>query len=223
MTTWDGFFCEFHQAKTTSSAIDKHQYSWISLSPVPVKGTWFDRRSCFAFSRGTGDWADSLLDATSFIPLALLGLLACSPPVYLSIAGDSKCQIGVISCATKKSWTAYSHNKSTTQSLSHAQFINVAITQSVGRSSRAATILVLNNKPRLVVGVLEPLSTLVAVLKIFKNSNTFAIVFHSSSLQILSNNRKCARRRSTSCWLINRLYPSWTTNSSLWLGSPSSM
>ena len=73
-----------------------------SLSPMPVEWTCFDSSSCLAFFHGTGDWADSLLDAGSFIPLAIL--LTCSPPVYLSIAWDSKWK-AVVSCATKKSWT----------------------------------------------------------------------------------------------------------------------
>jgi len=67
--------------------------------------------------------------------------------------------------------------------------IDITMVQSVSRSWRAATISTKNSKTRLMVGYLEPLGNLVAVLKIFKNSTTFAIVFHSSSLHILSNNR----------------------------------
>jgi len=43
-------FCDFHQAKTSSRAIHKHLDSWISSSPVPVKWTCFDSRSCLPFS-----------------------------------------------------------------------------------------------------------------------------------------------------------------------------
>jgi len=69
-------FCDFHKVKTSSGAIDKHLYSWISLSPVFVKLTCFHSRSCLPFSMELhGDWANSLVDAASFI---LFKLLACS-------------------------------------------------------------------------------------------------------------------------------------------------
>jgi len=86
-------------------------------------------------------------------------------------------------------------------------FIDITMALSVGRSWRAANISALNNKTRLIglVGYLEPLSTYIAILKIFKNSTRFAIVFHSSSLHILSSYRRRARHRSTSCWLINSI------------------
>jgi len=75
----------------------------FSISLVPVEWTCFDNRSCLAFFHGTGDWTNHCwMLPRSFIPLALL--LACSPPVYLSIARDSKWKV---SCATKKSWTTY--------------------------------------------------------------------------------------------------------------------
>ena len=219
MTTWDRFLF------VSSSKPKHHQVQSTNIYTAEFSITYacridmFWQQFLFGLFHGTGDWADSLLDAASFIPLALL--LACSPPVYsgLSIAWDSKWK-AVVSWATKKSWTTVklrwdgSSNAaimliSVTGSLRlracHMRcFVDITIAQSVGRSWRAATISALNSKTRLIVGCSKPLSTSVAVLKIFKNS-TFAIVFHSSSLHILSNNRKRARHRSTSYWLINRL------------------
>ena len=76
-------------------------------------------------------------------------------------------------------------------------FIDITVSRQILEG--CYTISALNSKTRFIVGYLEPLSTSVAVLKIFKNSTRFTIFFHSSPLHILS------RHRSTSCWLINRL------------------
>ena len=218
MSTWNRYLLWVPPSQNIIRCNRQTSIQLNSLSLVPIEWTCFGSRSCLAFFHGTGDWADSLLDAASFIPLALL--LACSPPVYLSIVWDSKWK-AVVSWATKKSWTTVklrwdgSSNAaimliSVTGSLRlracHMRcFVDITTAQSVGKSWRAASISALNSKTRFIVGYLEPLSTSVAVLKIFKNSTTFAIVFHSSSLHMLSNNRKRARHRSTSYWLINRL------------------
>jgi len=64
----------------------------------------FWQQVLFAFFHGTGEWANSLVDAASFNPLKLLFACSCCAPVYLSIAGDSKWKIAV-SWPIKKSWT----------------------------------------------------------------------------------------------------------------------
>jgi len=76
-------FCDFHQAKTSSTAIDKHLYSWISLSPVSLKWTCFDSMSFLPFSmeletRQTHRWMLGLLPHSfhlnyyrSFLPFSM--------------------------------------------------------------------------------------------------------------------------------------------------------
>jgi len=101
-------FCEFQQAKTSSAsgAIDKQPYSWISLSAVPVVVEWTCFDSRVLFDHFPRNWRLSRLTAGCCLIRFDALLLACSLPVYLSIAWDSKWKAVISGTSVyKQSWT----------------------------------------------------------------------------------------------------------------------